>query len=266
MVQTQDRLVSTDAERYLLVYMIGVLLIVCALIIIFFVVFQKRKNKLLIEKMRQKQAFDEEIAKTQLEIQDQTLKNIGQELHDNVGQLLSYTSMQLNLLSSIAQEAIKDKIDDTKEVVKETIQEVRALSKSLNSEVILNMGLKASLENEVARLNKLKTIQAELQVEGDLVELPNPKEEIILFRIIQEFLSNTLKYSEADTLHIVLSYTKEALQVTVTDNGKGFDKNTITKGSGLINMESRAALIKTDFNLTSQPNQGVTLHLRYPLK
>ena len=126
---------------------------------------------------------EEEIAKTQLEIQDQTLKNIGQELHDNVGQLLSFTSMQLNLVSSLAKDGIKEKIEDTKEVVKDTIQEVRALSKSLNSDVILNLGLKQSIQNEVNRLNKLKTIEAELIIEGEEAELINKKDEIILFRI-----------------------------------------------------------------------------------
>ena len=70
----QDKAVSTDAERYLLVYMIMVLITVTALVIIFFVVFQKRKNKLLLDKIKQQQLFDEEITKTQTEIQEQTLK------------------------------------------------------------------------------------------------------------------------------------------------------------------------------------------------
>lgn len=100
MVQTSKRLVSTDAERYLLVYMIAVLIIFTALFIVFFMVFQKRKNKLLLDKIKRQQEFEEEISKTQTEIQEQTLKNIGWELHDNVGQLLAVVSMQLNLLAT----------------------------------------------------------------------------------------------------------------------------------------------------------------------
>ena len=265
-MQTSEQLISTDAERYLLIYMIAVLAVVSALIIIFFIVFQKRKNKLLLDRIKQQQEFEEEIAKTQLEIQDQTLKNIGQELHDNVGQLLSFTSMQLNLVSSLAKDGIKEKIEDTKEVVKDTIQEVRALSKSLNSDVILNLGLKQSIQNEVNRLNKLKTIEAELIIEGEEAELINKKDEIILFRIIQEFFSNTNKYSEATELHVTLNYTSKALTIRAKDNGKGFDINNIEKGSGLINMQSRAALIDANLELNSKPNEGVQLVIQYPLK
>ena len=65
------------------------------MVILFFVTFQKRKNKLLLDKFRTRKYFDEEISRTQTEIQEQTLKHVGWELHDNVGQLLAYASMQL---------------------------------------------------------------------------------------------------------------------------------------------------------------------------
>ena len=102
--------VSTAAERYLLVYMIGVLLVVCTLVILFFIVFQKRKNKLLLDKIKQQKLFDEEISRTQTEIQEQTLKSIGWELHDNVGQLLSVASMQLSILGTQVSPEIKDRL------------------------------------------------------------------------------------------------------------------------------------------------------------
>ncbi len=107
----QERAVSTAAERYLLVYMLAVLIIVTTLVIVFFIVFQKRKNKLLLDKIKQQQEFDEEISRTQTEIQEQTLKHIGWELHDNVGQLLAYASMQMNMISAKASSDIKESID-----------------------------------------------------------------------------------------------------------------------------------------------------------
>jgi len=265
-LQTTEYTVSTDAERYLLLYMIAILVIVTTLVIVFFIVFQKRKNKLLLDKIDQQIKFEEEIAKTQLEIQDQTLKNVGQELHDNVGQLLSFASMQLNLISSLASDTIKEKVDDTKNVISDAIQEIRGLSKSLNSEVILNLGLRQSIENEINRLNKLKTIKADLIIEGQEIELENKKNEIILFRIIQEFFSNTNKYSEAEHLSVTLNYIKNSLIITAKDDGRGFDEQSIKPGSGLINMRSRAALISTKFHLQSQPDQGVELTLNYPLR
>ena len=77
MVQTSEQLVSTDAERYLLIYMIAVLVIVTGLVILFFMVFQKRKNKLLLDRVKREREFEEELVKTQSEIQSKPLKTLG---------------------------------------------------------------------------------------------------------------------------------------------------------------------------------------------
>src|SRR5690606_8643446 len=142
--------------------MVSILIILCGLIVVFFVVFQKRKNKLIMEKIRQQQQFEEEISNTQVEIQEQTLKNIGQELHDNIGQLLSVANMQLSILNTQVPEDIKESFTETKNVIRDSLGEVRALSKSLNSEVIVNRGFQLSVQNEIERLNKLKLLNAQL--------------------------------------------------------------------------------------------------------
>ncbi|MBT8259508.1 MAG: histidine kinase [Bacteroidia bacterium] len=265
MVQTEEQLISTDSERALLLYMIGVILLVAGLIIAFFIIFQRRKNSILIEKMREKQKFEEELTNSRLEIQEQTLKNIGQELHDNVGQLLSYANMQLNLLSSLVKDGIKSKVDDTQAVIGDTISEVRALSKSLNQDVIASFGLIESIRNEMARINKLGQIEAEFMLMNDEVAFNNPNDEIILFRIVQEFISNTIKYSEATNLDINMTHYPEYILIRLSDNGVGFDESDIEPGSGLINMKSRAKLINTDFEFTSRPGEGVSLKLFYPV-
>lgn len=258
--------VSTSAERNLLIYMVSVLLILCGLIIVFFVVFQKRKNKLILEKIRQQQAFEEELSNTQIEIQEQTLKNIGQELHDNIGQLLSVANMQLSILNTQVPEEIKENFNETKNVVKESLSEVRALSKSLNSDVIVNRGFKQSVQNEVDRLNKLKLIKATILVEGNESNFTENKDSIILFRILQEFFSNTIKYANAKLLLVKMNFLKDALEITVSDDGVGFNVNEIEKGSGLINMQSRAALIGIDYKLTSTNEKGTKLILKYPYR
>ncbi|OIQ24016.1 histidine kinase [Lacinutrix sp. MedPE-SW] len=260
----QQPKVSTAAERYLLIYMIGVLIIVTTLVILFFIVFQKRKNKLLIDKIKQQQAFEEELSNAQTEIQEQTLKNIGWELHDNVGQLLAAASMQMNILKTQISEEVKDNFSEAASTVKESLKEVRMLSRSLNNEVILNIGFEQSITNELNRLKKMKFASAELQVKGDVVPFANKKHEIIVFRILQEFFSNTVKYSEAKNLSVILNYKPEKLIITASDDGIGFDMSTIKKGSGLLNMKSRAELINTTYNLTSKVGEGTMLSLEYP--
>ncbi|RAJ17191.1 sensor histidine kinase [Olleya aquimaris] len=261
-----DKPISSSSERYLLVYMIGILLIVCTLIILFFIVFQKRKNKLILDKVKQQKAFEEELTNTQIEIQEQTLKNIGQELHDNVGQILSVANMNMSILSTQVPEAIKESFTETKNAVKEGLSELRLLSKTLNNEVIVNRGFVDSVHSEVERLNKLKLLKAFVNLEGNPEFFKQPKDSIILFRIVQEFISNTVKYAEASTLKINLNFLEDKLLVALLDDGIGFNENTIEQGSGLINMKSRAALINADLNLSSTPGEGVQLTLNYPYR
>jgi len=255
---------STSAERYLLIYMIGVLVIVTALVILFFIVFQKRKNKLLIDKIKQQQTFEEELSNAQTEIQEQTLKNIGWELHDNVGQLLAAASMQMNILKTQVSDDVKENFTEAASTVKESLKEVRMLSRSLNNEVVLNIGFEQSIENELNRLKKLRFATAELHVKGEIVPFKNTKHEIIIFRILQEFFSNTVKYSQAKNLLVKLNYLEDKLIIVASDDGKGFDMDTVEKGSGLLNMKSRAELINTEYNLSSKVGEGVVLEIKYP--
>lgn len=265
MVQTSEQLVSTQAERYLLVYMVVVLLIITALVIIFFIVFQKRKNKLLLDKIKQQQAFEEEIAKTQTEIQEQTLKQIGWELHDNVGQLLSYANMQLNMVAATVPETLKNNIVEVSKTVKDSLQEVRAISKTLNSDVILNVGLIKAVSNEIERLKRLKFKTVTLAVEGEQRPITNKKHELVLFRMLQEVFSNAVKYSEAHSIKVVFVFLPETLLIKVADDGVGFDMTTVEKGAGLLNIQSRAQLIEANATIQSVLGEGTQLTVAYPL-
>lgn len=259
--------VSSASERYLLVYMIFVLFGLTVFVIVFFIVFQNRKNKLLTERFEQQQLFDEELVKSTMEIQEQTLKHLGWELHDNVGQLLAYANMQLNMIKSKAPEALKPQVSETVLTLKESLQEVRALSKSLNNEVLLQIGLIPSIENELNRIRRMKFEDAVIVVKGEIVAFENKKHEIILFRILQEFFSNAVKYSNAKVITVILEFQDNHLIITASDDGVGFEINdNIQKGSGLLNMRSRAVLIGATFNIESEPKAGVKLTLNYPLK
>ncbi|WP_460219112.1 sensor histidine kinase [Psychroserpens sp. MEBiC05023] len=264
LVFAQEAQTINQEEIALIGYVIFAVLFLAIMVIFFFVTFQKRKNKLLLDQVEQQKAFDEEISRTQTEIQEQTLKHIGWELHDNVGQLLAYASMQLNMLGTKVPEDIKGKVSETSDIVKESLKEVRSLSKSLNNDVILNIGFEHSITNELNRLKRMKFTSAELHISGDKREFKDKKHEIIIFRILQEFFSNAVKYSEADHLKVNLNYKLEALIITASDDGIGFDMSSVKKGSGLVNMKSRAELIGAKFTITSQPNEGVSITINYP--
>ncbi len=252
-------------EIALIGYMTLVVVLLATMVIVFFVAFQKRKNKLLLDTLKQQKQFEETVAKTGEEIQEQTLKYIGQELHDNIGQLLSLASMQMGMLGVKIAEEIKEPYLETQKIIKESLQEVRALSKSLNTDVIQNRGFEKSIKAEIERLNRMKLIAADLIIAGDVIPFENKKDGIILFRILQEFISNTVKHSKAAELNILLNYNQKQLIIKAKDDGCGFIMDEVNDSSGLLNMKNRAELTESSYNLISKPNEGTELTIIYPI-
>ena len=156
-------------EIALIGYMTLVVVLLSTMVIVFFVAFHKRKNKLLLDKLKQQKQFEETVAKTSEEIQEQTLKYVGQELHDNIGQLLALASMQMGMLGVKIAEDIKEPYIETQKIIKESLHEVRALSKSLNTDVIQNRGFEKSIKAEIERLNRMKLISADFIIVGDRI-------------------------------------------------------------------------------------------------
>ncbi len=253
-----------DTTVIILITTLMVILLVVVIIVIFSI-FQNRKMKFLLEKRADEVRFEEEIIKSQLETQEQTLQNISWELHDNVGQLLSVAKMQLNMLQPNVANGQKSILDETGDIISKSLQEIRTLSKLLNPETVKNMGLQEAIELELQRFNRMNFLNARIEITGT----PKPidqKDEIILFRILQEFLSNSIKHAKAKSLKVHLNFQPKNLVITAQDSGVGFDQYEIKKGSGLLNMQSRAKLIRTGFSLKSKKDQGVTLILTYPYK
>ncbi len=249
----------------LIIYFTVIILFFIIFGIIFFVAFQRRKNKLLLEKLKAEQRYEDEIFKSRIEIQEQALKNVSWELHDNIGQLLSTAVMQINIMSTTIDANASEGLGDVRKLVGDSLQEIRNLSKTLNNEVIHNIGLQKSIQVELDRFEKLRFLKTKLTVTGDEFHI-DPKDEIILYRIIQEFFSNTIKYAEASNLEVTLGYTEDALTITIKEDGVGFDMASVQANSGLLNMKSRAAMVKAKYDYKTAPGKGVLLTIRYPVK
>jgi len=242
-----------------------IIIILAATVIIFFSYFQKKKIAYILKQREIQQRFEEEINKSKLEIQEQSLRNISWEIHDNVGQLLSVAKMQLNMIQYTLPQEQQAAVAETGEIIGKSLQELRDLAKSLNPEKIKNIGLIESIKNEFSRYKRLNFLKTKLTIKGDEFSLNNEKE-IILFRIIQEFCNNTLKYAKAENLDLVLNFETNNLIIEIQDDGVGFDTADISKqnGIGLLNMKSRAELIGAKLKLTSKTNEGTNLYLSCP--
>lgn len=183
-------------------------------------------------------------------------------MHDNIGQLLSVVNLQLNILGNHLPTEFDTEVNEIKEVIYNTVQEVRSLSKVLNNDVILKNGLIKTLQVEIDRLNRLGYMDAFLEVEGNPISINNASE-IIIFRIVQESLSNVLKHAKASKLFILLEYKQESFNIKITDNGIGFDLNKTSSGSGMETIKNRAALIKASLIIDSELGKGTQLFLKY---
>lgn len=230
--------------------------IVVIFTILLFSIFQGRKNKLLQEQKDSQKRFEAEIAETQIEIREETLRNISWELHDNIGQLLTLAKIQL-------QNTTPENIGEVSETITKSLNELRSLSKLINPEAIKEIQLKEAIQLEIDRFNRLNFIESELKIVGEEQKI-NEKSSIIIFRILQEFFSNTIKHSKASKLSVELQYRKGELQITAEDDGIGFVKEeTHHKGIGLKNIENRAKLIGANIAFQSIPEQGTSLVINY---
>ncbi|RBW55284.1 histidine kinase [Tenacibaculum sp. E3R01] len=242
--------------REILIITTLIIVVIVVFLIILFTVFQRRKNKLLQERNSIKKQFEREIAETQIEIREETLRNISWELHDNIGQLLTLAKIQL-------QYASPDNMGEITETITKSLTEIRALSKSINPEFINNIKFIDALQLEIERFNRLNYINARLTILGETKEV-NQKHGIIIFRVLQEFFSNTIKHSKATNLDVVLEYRNNVLDIVAKDNGVGFEVEKVTlKGIGLQNIKARIKLIKAKATLKSEPKKGTTLTINY---
>jgi two-component system, NarL family, sensor kinase len=233
----------------LLVFGTIAFVIIIVFLVSFIGLYQKKQFQYLAEKIALKNSYEREILESQLAVQNSTLQYVGQELHDNIGQLLIVAGLNLRTLKEKAQkEDFLGQIQQTDSVIRQALTDIRALTKSLDGEFVNQFGLLESLNHEMDRLTKTQQIQAELTVEGDPYSLSH-EHEIVLFRMVQESLSNALKYAEAQTIRVQLTYQPERLTLGIEDNGKGFDlaevlsRELSDSGAGLKNMQRRARLI-----------------------
>jgi signal transduction histidine kinase len=251
-------------QDYILIIVAGtIMLLLLGIFIISFLFFYQKKRTIHITEQEQlKSAFSQEILTTQIEVQEQTLSYISQELHDNIGQVLSFIKLNLGTVSLLTEEKKQRKIDESRDLLAQAISDLRDLSKSLSFQQIKQFGLVRAMIIEMERINKSGLIKITLEVTGDPYSLGEQRE-LVLFRIFQEALNNALKYAHALNLVINLSFTAQLFTLNITDDGIGFSPELAGEknGSGLKNMESRANIIGAVATLISEPGQGCTINI-----
>jgi signal transduction histidine kinase len=199
--------------------------------------------------------YGQTLLKSQIEIQEQTLQHISREIHDNIGQVLSLVSLNLNTITTFD----KDKLKSTNGLVTKAIDDLRGLSKSLNPDRVQTIGIIESIKTELEQLERTGRFETNFTIKKDLNEI-TPEKTIILYRMIQEVLNNIIKHSHATRVTVSVYGDEDDDIISITDNGSGFNTGSNSSGLGLQNLKQRAAMINAALAITSKINEGTSVY------
>jgi two-component system NarL family sensor kinase len=251
------------------------LVVFCLIILLGFVGFivyivflhQRSRNKFLLEMENMKQNFQNEILKSELEMQEQTLANISMEIHDNVSQVLSVSKLNLGIIEEASPESL-NKIRYSVDLMTNAMQDLSKLSRRLDADLIRKEGFYVAVEEYIDRLRSSVPGEVVFNASGKAETVPSEKE-LILFRILQEAINNILKHAEASLIVISLVISEKELALEITDNGRGFSTEESSvpgqQGTGIKNMQKRTTMMNGHFTMDSSMGQGSRIRIQVPI-
>jgi two-component system, NarL family, sensor kinase len=256
----------TIKESIVIIILGSLMFLSFAISIIAFIIYYKRRHQQhIIEKMNLQHQFQQQLLQSRLEVQEQSLKYFSEEIHDNIGQALTLCKLHLHQLPH-AEESDKDiLLEESTAILTKALNDMRSISHTLNGNYVSRMGLKESLEKETKYISSSRKVRTELIFNGEVANLPQEKE-LLIFRIIQECITNALKHGAPETLSIELDYQPYYLSICIADDGAGFNTVDVKEpGLGLSNMQLRTTLLNGTMEITSKENEGTRINLKIPL-
>lgn len=223
----------------------------------------------LMEKIQQSREQLRALAVRLSEAQEYEQRQIAVELHDRVGQNLTGLNLNLqviqNLISAEGFASVHSRLEDSMRLVEETTRQVRSVMADLNPPLLEEYGLGAALRFSCEKFQERTGIETTLLGEDFQPRLA-PREEMALFRIVQEALNNVVKHAQAARVEIRIETTEQFVMLCVEDNGRGFNVDESAQPGeqphwGLLNIRERAASIGGVLQIHSVPGQGTILKI-----
>jgi two-component system NarL family sensor kinase len=210
--------------------------------------------------------YDYEMLRIRLEVEEEALNMMSRELHDNIGQVLTSSYMQLIATSAQLPDRndIREMISPAVTGIIKSIRGLGQLSNVLNGQTIEKMGFIDAMEKELAFTASVYHLDCIFNYSKQVPEL-NKEQDLMLFRIVQEALNNIYRHAAADKAVIDIGFANNRLIITITHNGMVTETNT-SKGSALHNIKERIKLLKGSMDIKTDPGRGTTLVLTCNLK
>jgi len=259
------------------IYVIILIGIVLALVLVGFIVvilflYQRKQHRQEKQLAEVKIQYEQELLRSQLEMQESTLKAVAQELHDNIGQVLSVIKLSLSILPLKREDPAFESIENCREMLNKVIFDVSHITKSMHTDRISEIGIEEAIRFELDTLHKTGLIQIDLDVSGAPHSL-NPQKAIFVFRMFQEMINNIFKHAQAKHINVMVNYTTDnKFVLKVKDDGIGFNaekkqtQTTSSSGIGLRNMVNRAKLIGGSISIQSETGNGTAITVELPIQ
>jgi signal transduction histidine kinase len=228
---------------------------------------RSRKNKIIMEQ-KLRQLEDEKkllAAQSIVEGQEQERKRIAYDLHDGIGILLSSARLQF---SSIIEKVPKHKelLDRANKLIEQAATDIRKISHNMMPGILTKFGLLEAAESLFDQFEDSPDISATVNITGNPVRLTE-NTEIMLYRIVQELLNNTIKHASAQNIVLHFHFT-DKLQIQYSDDGRGFnvDEKMGSGTFGLKSIQSRVNFLSGELTFESKPGKGFTCFIHVPIQ
>ncbi|MFL5744462.1 MAG: PAS domain S-box protein [Niastella sp.] len=223
---------------------------------------EKRKLEAELEQQKEKERL--RINQAMIAGQEYERNEISKELHDNVNQILSSAMILLSTAKGQGDEQ-DQLLGKTSQYINLAIQEIRKISKSLNSSIINEVGFIDPVEDIIKNMQLVRPMVVDFECDPELeIELAHDVQ-LMMYRIIQEQTNNIMRYAEAGYVRIAIEKADNELSLVIQDNGKGFDATKPTNGIGLLNILNRAETLGGTLTIDTKPMGGCRLEVQIPL-
>jgi len=225
-----------------------------SLLILLVVHLRRKKNGYFVERRR--------LFIANLDEGERMMKQIGKEVHDNIGQLSHLLYMTLDKIEKTSKrEDQVELIGQARKLTDTIIFNADNVSNSLNSDYIKKRGFSNVIQEDLELIRATGSIVCRIEFTGEAQPF-YPDQELLIYRIAQEAMHNALKHANASMLEVFLYYSSKIFKMKIKDNGRGFDtENAIKKGIGLVNMQERANLLQGKLEIQSTCGSGCTVSL-----
>ncbi|MDP4284643.1 MAG: PAS domain S-box protein [Bacteroidota bacterium] len=214
----------------------------------------------------EKNLYEQKLARAAIKVQEEERYEIGGELHDNVCQILAASLMYLGMTKKSVTAETKEYFDQTHQYITLASDEIRNLSHRLAPAFFGNATLEIAFQQLLKSFNIEDNYEITVEFDNASKSYPVSRDlQLNLYRILQEQLRNILKHSKATSIEVEVTLNDYTLQMSIADNGIGFDAKNSTGGIGLANMKRRVRLFSGGFAIESEPGKGCKVIVEVPL-